>query len=627
MASTNAASRLVGRRQLGCGRKNLMQGFDIANPPFDRLTHQDSEELRAGLDIGYFGPGEVIIPQGGSSDWLHVVIKGSVEVRDGSTVPTILGPKDSFDSRALVHGAAGEDFVAAEETLCHLIPRHIVLNLIHRNPAFAAFFYAEISRKLDAFAQQRKAEGMDSVLRARVRDARCRAAVFIDGGATIEQAGHCMKDNDINALFVRDGQRIGVVTGMNLSKAVVLRRLPLETVVREACHFDVISVDRDDFLFEALLLMTKHDKRRLAIRSNGDYLGFLEDIDILGLFAGNSQLIPGRIERARSIDDLAAATRDIQTQVERLHRQGIKVDVIAEMTSDLNRRLLTHLFGMTAPPSIREAGSLLLMGSEGRGEQTVRTDQDNAILLDRDVPAADLARFREAFTVALHGFGFPPCPGNVMVRNPVWSQPLDSFIRQLKTWVLQGDAEAVMNIAIFLDAEAVAGSANVLTRAKEALFELMRGEAALLARFAALIETFATPSLGVLGTIMASVGAGPDAVDIKKAGTFPIVHGVRTLAIEKGILETPTAARIEALVRAGILEPAFGRELTSALHVFMDFRLRSQLQALHKGAMETESILRLDGITTVERDILRDALRVVRQFRDLIRSRYHLGAF
>jgi CBS domain-containing protein len=155
----------------------------------------------------------------------------------------------------------------------------------------------------------------------------------------------------------------------------------------------------------------------------------------------------------------------------------------------------------------------------------------------------------------------------------------------------------------------------------------MRGEAALLARFALLIETFATPNLGVLSTIMATVGAGPDAIDIKKAGTFPIVHGVRTLAIDKGILETQTAARIESLVRAGTLEPAFGRDLTSALHVFMEFRLRSQLQALHKETMETESMLRLDGISTVERDILRDALRVVRHFRELIRNRYNLGAF
>lgn len=604
-----------------------MQGFDITNPPFDRLIHLETEELRAGLDIGYFSPEEVIVSRGRSSDWLHVVIKGAVEVRDGSTVLTVLGPNDSFDSRALVHGAAGEDYVAAEETLCHLIPRHIILDLIHRNPAFAAFFYADVSRKLEAFAQQRKAEGVESVLRARVRDARYGSAIFVDGGTTIEQAGHCMKDNDINALFVRDSHRIGVVTGMNLSKAVVLRRLPPEAPVREACHFDVVSVDLDDFIFEALLLMTKHDKRRLAVLSNNHYVGFLEDIDILGLFAGNSQLIPGRIERARSIDDLAGAARDIQAQVERLHRQGLKVDVVAEITSNLNRRLFTQLFEMTAPATIREAGCLLLMGSEGRSEQTVRTDQDNAILLARDVPAADLVQFREAFTGALDRFGFPPCPGNVMVRNPLWSQTLDGFIRQLKTWVISGDADAAMNIAIFFDSVAVAGPPELLIRAKEALIGLMRGEAALLARFASLVETFTTPSLGILNAIMSSIGSGGDSVDIKRAGMFPIVHGVRTLAIEKSILATPTAARIEALVEAGSLELAFGRDLTSALHVFMEFRLRSQVQALHTGTMQAECVVGLDEITTVERDILRDALRIVRQFRELIRTRYSLGAF
>jgi CBS domain-containing protein len=155
----------------------------------------------------------------------------------------------------------------------------------------------------------------------------------------------------------------------------------------------------------------------------------------------------------------------------------------------------------------------------------------------------------------------------------------------------------------------------------------MRGEAALLARFASLVETFATPSLGILSAIMSSVGAGADEIDVKKAGTFPIVHGVRTLAIEKGILATPTAARIEALVEAGSLEPAFGRDLTSALHAFMEFRLQSQVRALHTRTMQTESVVRLNEITTVERDILRDALRIVRQFREIIRNRYNLGAF
>jgi CBS domain-containing protein len=606
----------------------MQSGFDAHNPPFDRLSQQEIEELGAALDIGYFRPGETILARGSASEALHVVIKGSVEARDEGVLNAVLGPKDSFDSRALVHGAAGEDFTAAEETLCFLLPKPVVLGLISRNPAFAAFFYSEISEKLHAFADAHKApEGMESVLRARVREANFLPAVFIDAGATMEQAGHRMAESGGNVLFVQDGERTGVVTGMNLSKAAVLRRMPLETPVRDICHFDVISVDAEDFVFEALLLMTKHDKRRVAVRRDGAWAGFLEDIDILGLVAGNTQLIPGRIDRARSVDELAAPARDIQAQVERLHRQGVKVEQIAELTSDLNRRLFVRLFSLLAPPSIQENGCLLLMGSEGRGEQTVRTDQDNGLLLAEPVPAAELDRFREAFSGALDGFGFPPCPGNVMVRNPVWSQPLDGLIRQLRVWVLERSPDAAMNLGIFFDAVSVAGRAELLGQAKAALVETMRGEQALLARFAHLTETFDTPALGVLSTLMASVGVGSNEIDIKKAGTFPIVHGVRTLALDRGIVATPTAGRIGALVEAGALSPEFGQELVSALRIFMGYRLRTQLEAVRRGDVEREAMVRPSHLSAADRDILRDALRIVRRFRDTIRNRYNLGAF
>ena len=606
----------------------MQSGFDAHNPPFDRLSQAEVEELRAVLDIGYFRPGETILARGAAADALHVVIKGSVEARDGGTLNAVLGPKDSFDSRALVHGAAGEDFTAAEETLCFLAPKAVVLGLISRNPAFAAFFYSEISEKLNAFAEAHRAEGMESVLRARVREAKPGPAVFIDAGATMEQAGHRMAESGSNVLYVRDGERVGVVTGMNLSKAAVLRRLPLETPVRDVCHFDVVSVDAEDFVFEALLLMTRHDKRRVAVRRNGEYVGFLEDIDILGLVAGNTQLIPGRIDRARGVEDLAAPARDIQAQVERLHRQGVKVEQIAELTSDLNRRLFVKLFELLAPPSIREEGCLMLMGSEGRGEQTVRTDQDNGLVLAGPVPEADLARFRQDFSGALDAFGFPPCPGNVMVRNPVWSQPVDGLVRQLRAWVFERTPEAAMNLGIFFDAVAVAGRPEPLREAKEALVGMMRGEKALLARFAHLIETFDTPTLGVLNALMVTVGVGSDEIDTKKAGVFPIVHGVRTLAMDRGIAApTSTAGRIGALVEAGAFEPGFGQELVGALRVFMAYRLRSQLEAVRRGDVEREAVVQPSRLSAADRDILRDALRIVRRFRDAIRARYNLGAF
>jgi CBS domain-containing protein len=605
----------------------MPQSFDIHNPPFDRLTHEEADDLRSALDIGYFRPGEVIVERGSSAETLHVVIKGVVEERDEDEVAAVLRAKDSFDARALVHGAAGSRFIAAEETLCYLAPKPVILALIRRNPGFAAFFYSEISRKLDSYSRRQEREGVASVLRARVRDARPHPAVFIDGEASIEAAGKTMRARDTNALFVRDGARIGIVTGMNLSKAVVLHHRSLDTPVRTISHFDVVGVRQDDFIFEALIQMTRHNKRRLAVETNGTFTGVLEDIDILGLVAGNSQLIPGRIDRAQSIDDLAEAAAGIAGQVERLAGERVRVEAIAEITSDLNRRLVNKLFDMIAPAAIREAGCLMLMGSEGRGEQTVRTDQDNGLLLAGPMAPAELQSFRDAFTAALERFGFPPCPGEVMVRNPHWSLPVDDFIRELKGWIMTPDEFSAMNLGIFFDAVPVAGRRDLVARAKTAMTEMMCGETAHLAHFARYIDQFAGASAGVLTSLMASVGVGSDLIDIKKAGTFPIVHGIRTLSIERGITLTPTADRIEALVADGVLGEELGRELTSALSYFMEIRLRSQLRAIKTGRREIEAIVRPGELSTSDRDLLRDALRVVKRFREVIRHRYNLGLF
>ncbi|MTW18240.1 cyclic nucleotide-binding domain-containing protein [Rhodoplanes serenus] len=604
----------------------MPQAFDAQNPPFDRLSHAEIGTLRAALDIGYFPPGEPIIATGQRSEHLHVVIKGRVEERDGETIESSLGPKDTFDARSLVHGPAGTAFVAAEETLCYLVPKAVVLDLVARNTGFAAFFYSEISRKLRSY-HRRDQEGVDQALRAHVRDVRYHAAIFVDGTMPIEACGHLMQERNNNTLFVRDGARTGIVTGANLAKAFVVDKKPLDAPVREVCHFDVVSIGLDDFVFAAVIAMTRHNKRRLAIRGEDGYVGVLEDIDILGLVAGNPQLIPGQIEQARTPEDLKPCVLDIQAQVERLHRQGARVEVIAEITSDLNRRLFAKLFDLVAPPSIRAAGCLMVMGSEGRGEQTVRTDQDNGLLLAEPVPEADLAAFRIAFSGALEHYGFPPCPGNVMVKNPVWSQPIGDFLRQLDGWVRSPEEDGPMNLGIFFDAVSVTGHHELLDRTKGALIDLMRGETAYLARFARAIDLFAGASAGRLTAFMASVGVGSDEIDVKKAGTFPIVHGARTLAIDRGIREVSTVRRIEALVDDGLIGADLGRELASALSYFMEIRLRAQLAALATDRRERESIVKLGELTTRDRDLLRDALRVVKRFREIIRNRYHLSVF
>src|SRR4029453_10446230 len=202
----------------------------------------------------------------------------------------------------------------------------------------------EISHKLDELARDEEERRYGSLMRPRGAELFLHPPAFVNASDTIESAGHLMREIDSNALLVRDGERIGIITGMNLSKAVVLRRRAIKTPVREFVHFDVVTLRPVDFVSSALLLMTKRNKRRVAVHDGERYVGILEYIDLLGFLAGSAQVIAGGIDRASSEDDLAIAARETTAQVRTLRRQGVKVEVIAEVVSDLNNRLFTRLF-------------------------------------------------------------------------------------------------------------------------------------------------------------------------------------------------------------------------------------------------------------------------------------------
>jgi CBS domain-containing protein len=459
-------------------------------------------------------------------------------------------------------------------------------------------------------------------MHAKVGDLFLHPPEFVAATDSIETAGHRMREINSNALFVRDGERIGIITGMSLSKAVVLRRLPIQTPVRELANYDIVTVEPGDFVSSALLLMTKYNKQRLAVRDGGRFVGILEDIDLLGFLAGSAQVVAGRIDRASNQEDLVVASREIDAQTRVLRRQGVKVEVIAEIVSDLNRRLLARLFEMIAPAELRTSGCLIVMGSEGRGEQTMRTDQDNGIILAGPVGQETLESFRNEFSSALEHFGFPACPGNVMVRNPAWSRPLADYIADFRRWIALPEETAHMKVAIMYDARAVAGDLRLLERAKTTLIELVRGEQAFLAHFARAVDAFETP-IGLFNKLITSEGTG-DALDLKKGGIFPIVHGVRSLAIEHGLLETSTDKRIGRLRDLGVLQAEFARDLSQAFRFLLMLRLDGQLAA---SAGASGTLVRPAHLSSMERQLLRDALQVVKQFREIVRHHFKLGVF
>jgi len=598
----------------------VAQHFDPTNAPFDRLSLEEVGLVRDALDIGYFRPGETIIARDGAPDSLFIVIKGSVEERDGDEVVALRGPCDVFDSRALVQRGGSNAFVAREETLCNLLPRETTLRLINQNPRFASFFYLDIAHKLDAVSRDDEAARFAPLMSARVGDLFLHDATFIDATESIQAAGCRMRELNAYALFVRDGEATGIMTRSDLLDAAILDRSSIDGPVGPLARHPIIGVARDDFVSTALLRMTKHGKRRIAVTDGGEFVGVLEDIDLLSHLAGNSQLVAARIDRASSIADLARAAQTIEPQIRLLRRQGVKIDLVSEIVSDLNRRLYAKLFALVAPRSIHDRGCLIAMGSEGRGEQTFRTDQDNGLILAEPVPIEDLERFRSDVFDALARCGFPPCPGEVMVRNPAWSKTLAQFSDDFRAWLALGDENGVINVAIFYDAEAVAGDTELLRAAKQELIDAMRNEPVRLARFARAVEAFPTP-IGFFNNLITSKAEG-DALDLKKGGIFPIVPGVRALSLQNGLFETGTAARIARLAALGVFDPQFARELTQALRYLMTLRLDAEI-----AESAATNLVRPGELSTMERDLLRDSFHIVKRLREMLRRHFNLALF
>jgi CBS domain-containing protein len=598
----------------------MAQPFDASAAPFNRLSPEEAAIVRNALDIGYFRPNETVIARDSAPESLFIVIKGCVEERDRDDVVSLRGPGDTFDSRALVQGGGSNAFVAREETLLNLLPRDLTLKLINQNPRFASFFYLDIARKLEAVSRDEEAARFAPLMDARVADLSLRSAALIDAADTIQRAGAKMRELNAYALFVRDGERTGVLTRSDLVNSAIVNRQPIDSPVGPLVNHAVVCVAPDDFVSTALLRMTKHNKRRVLVVEGGEFVGVLEDIDLLSFLAGNSQLVAQQIDRASSVAGLALAAQKIEPQIRMLRRQGVKIEAMCEIVSDLNQRLHAKLFSLVAPESIRDRGCLIVMGSEGRGEQTFRTDQDNGLILSESVPERELEAFRADIFHGLEACGFPPCPGNVMVRNPVWSKTLADYRDDFRRWLALTDEAGVMNIAIFFDAKAAAGDPELLSAAKQDLIEAMRGERVHLARFARAIDAFPTP-VGLFNNLVTSKAEG-DALDLKKGGIFPIVHGARALALEKGLIETNSAARIARLAELGTFEPQFARELTEALRYLMAMRLDAEI-----AEQASTNLVRPRELTTMERDALRDAFQLAKRLREMVRRHFNLAMF
>lgn len=607
----------------------MPSAFNFSASPFDCLNAAERQLVREHVDIAYFREGEVVLDAGMAPDHLYVVIKGHVQQHEGEELLDTYGPDDCFDGRALVAGRASSRFVAAEEVLAYQLEKAAVLRLIEGNATFGALLFADLSKKLHAISARGDRHEMQSLTLARVGEAFVRPAHFVEASTDIVSVVKLFQAQRTTNVLVRDGRgtppRLGIFTTTALQRAILSGTPLAELPVGELANYSLVTVKPSDPLFDALALMIRHRIHRVVVADGGHIHGILEQLDLLSFLSNHSYLITLQIIEAQDLGALKAAAQQVTRLIGILHRGGTRVGQIARLVQELNAQLFERAWTLIAPPELVANSCLFVMGSEGRGEQLLKTDQDNALVLrDGYAPPADLDAICRRFGEALIDFGYPECPGGIMVRNSAWRHPAGEFAQLVRRWLLMPDGDSLMALAIFLDAHPVAGDAALLAGVRERLLELAVDNDAVLARFASAIDRF--PEGGHWWSRLFPIGEQErETLDLKKAGIFPLVHGVRSLAFEQRLAATGTAERIEALAAAGVLPAGLGTDLVESLHFFMELRLKTGLAALDTGRAGGNGI-ELQRLSSLERDLLKDTLDVVRRFKALLRRHFRLDA-
>lgn len=586
--------------------------------PFDRLDDGYLNEAAAALDVVYF-PLEAKIPLDLSENaFVYIVIKGRVSEcmsEDETGQCGLYGTNSQFGASTLLDQKAKLTYQAIEETLAYRLPLVTFKYLLKHNSDFEAFYFNDITQKLSHFHRQMQIESSSEAMMDAVKIAPLHALVEIDSETTIKHCVEQMEAQKTDACLVRDGEKLGVITSSDLLRGLAIRGFDLGSAVNDLVSYPVISINQNDYLFNALLKMTRYGVDRLMVRDKEGFIGVLHQKELMSLFANQSGLVMLTLERAESFNDLKKVTQQIDELVAGLSNKGVKTHYIAKLVNELHRKLQAKLWELLDTEGRFYDVTLIVMGSEGRSEQVVRTDQDNSVIYADHIDSEALAKFCQDYSSKLIELGFPPCPGGIMVSNPQWRLSQTDFESQVIRWFEEPSIESFMNLAILIDAQAVYGDLERLTRVKALLQQQVQKRQMFLVQFARSVLQFETP-IGLFGRLITQKDEG-HSIDLKKGGIFPVVHGVRCLALEKGIEKTNTHWRIRELITQNVFEEAFGVELGETLNFLNTLRLQSMLEKKSLGKPVDNSI-ETDHLNHFQQDLLKDAFGVVHKFKKLI---------
>jgi CBS domain-containing protein len=432
-----------------------------------------------------------------------------------------------------------------------------------------------------------------------------------------------------------DGAPIGIVTDRDLrQKLFAAGRDSSTTVATDLMSTPIVSLPPDAFGFEALLEMTRWRIRHIVLLEEGRVVGVVSSRDFLVLHTTHPVMLTREITRAGTVSALADVAARSTQLVRRLVDEGGAAHDIGHIVAEVNDRIVLQVLTLTADALARQgvvappvAYCWIALGSEARREQTLRTDQDNALIYgdpppELSAPAATYyARFAEEAVRGLIQVGFPRCPADSMASNPRWCQSLSVWMQYVRSWI-GAPTLHVLDASIYFDLRALAGARDLADRLVTAIHREAAAHRTFLAVLARDVVTRRVP-LTLVRRRVAVRRRPPHAgqVDVKGAGSIQLVGAARVHALEFELVETNTRVRFERAASRGLYSAAEVREITDAHDHLLRLRLVHQLAQIEHGEAP-DNYVNPEHLSHADAVLFREALVTVRRVQAGLREHF-----
>ncbi|MBL0721796.1 MAG: CBS domain-containing protein [Sulfurovum sp.] len=552
------------------------------NLPFSLIDNKLFRMIEESAQIAYYPKGTTLIACNDIPNILYIIIKGQVEAREDGELIDVYHKDDTVGGIEIIAEVSSlYKYIVVQELICYEIPSTLFLNLSRDNRQFKEYFFANISERMDMLQSKKEYGNVADLMVAKLDNNMLNRATVVEPNRDIFLALDEMERTKSVAIIVNNIDGYGIVTDADFRSYILKARENDITLISQIQTKPIISVKENMLMFNILLLMTEYEIKHLPVfDSNNNILGILELVHLLSLFSNQSHLITVQIDRAENIDDLIIASQRVSLMVGALHTKGVKSRYIAKMVAEIKKKMYFKIFTMIIPKDWHDKTAFLLLGSEGREEQILYTDQDNAIIFENGFMPDNISEVTEKFISILDKIGFPRCEGNVMIINPYWCKSVDLYKQDILLLSQNPNSDGFMNMAILFDSIIIAGNSSLHQEIIDYIFKHISSQKLILSHFAKAIENFESP-LGLFSQFISKDSKHKDEIDIKKGAIFPLVHGIRALSLEYKIKETNTTLRIKELNNIGYINKKSAKELLEALEiVFVSLILNSKDNAL-----------------------------------------------